>query len=196
MFGDKWNKNIHLLPHDRIYKCALDPLIPACVHPNHITVLRMLLVPIVLYLLHFGTYGIGVPLFIFAALTDALDGSMARVRRQITEWGIKYDPLADKLLIGAVLFDIVLQHINFFLGLALLLVEVVIIVGAWLRHRKGVIEPANFWGKLKMVTEVAGISLLLLALWMDINMLVNISAGTLAVALVVAIVSILSKLHT
>jgi len=196
MFGDNWNKEIRLLPHDRIYKCVLDPLIPAAIKPNHITVVRMFLIPPVLYFLYIGEYRIGVPLFMLAAFTDALDGSMARVRSQITKWGILYDPLADKLLIGSVIFLIVLHHVNFILGMTLLVVEVLMIVGAWLRHRRGKIEPANFWGKLKMVTEVLAIFLLLLALWMDISLLVDISAGTLALALAVAVVSILSRLHT
>ncbi len=196
MFGDKWNKNIRLLPHDKVYRRAIDPFMPQAVHPNHVTVFRMLMIPVVLYFLHVQAYHIGVPLFIFAALTDALDGSMARVRRQVTEWGIKYDPLADKMLIGAVLFLVVLQHINYALGMALLAVESVMIIGAWVRQRKGIIEPANFWGKLKMVTEVCGISLLLFALWLDVSLLVEISAGTLALALAVAIVSVLSRLHT
>jgi cardiolipin synthase len=191
-----WNQNIHLLLHDRIYRRLLDPLIPARIKPNHITVVRMFLVPLVLYFLYIGEYRIGFPLFILAALTDALDGSMARVRKQITKWGIMYDPLADKLLIGSVVYLIALQHINFYLGMALLVVEVSMIVGAWVRQKRGMLVlPANGWGKAKMVIEVVAICLLLIALWMNISLLVNISAGTLALALAVAIVSVLSRLH-
>ena len=196
MFGDKWNNNIRLLPHDRIYQCVLDPLIPARLTPNHVTVFRMLMIPPVLYFLHEGQFQVGVPLFMLAAFTDALDGSMARVRKQITEWGIVFDPLADKLLIGSVIFLIAIQHINFYLGMALLAVESFMIIAASIRHKRGKIEPANFWGKLKMITEVLAIFLLLIAVWMDISLLISISAGTLALALVVAIVSILSRLHT
>ncbi|MEA3248761.1 MAG: CDP-alcohol phosphatidyltransferase family protein [Patescibacteria group bacterium] len=184
------------MPHDKIYRCVLDPLIPKSVRPNHVTVIRIFMVPFVIYFLYIGNYAVGVPLFLFASLTDALDGSMARVRKQITRWGILYDPLADKMLIGAVLFLIVLQHVNFYLGLALIMVEVIMIVGAWIRSRRGLVEPANFWGKLKMFVEVVGISLLLVALWLDISLLVDLSVGTLAVALAVAIVSIMSRLHT
>lgn len=196
MFEDRYNRNIRLLPQDKIYRCLLDPLFPKSVHPNHITVARIFMVPFVIFFLYKGYFAVGVPLFLFAALTDALDGSMARVRKQITRWGILYDPLADKMLIGAVLFLIVLRHVNFWLGLALIMVEVVMIVGAWIRSRRGKVEPANFWGKLKMFVEVVGILMLLVALWLNINMLVDISVGTLAVAFVVAIVSIMSRLHT
>jgi CDP-diacylglycerol--glycerol-3-phosphate 3-phosphatidyltransferase len=192
---DQWNENIHFYPQDRIFRYILNPIIPSFVRPNHITVFRMFLIPPVIYFLNIGEYKIGLPLFLFAALTDAIDGSLARLRKQITRWGILYDPLADKLLIGSVIFLIVLQHINFYLGIALIVIETMMIVGAWLQQRKGHVEPANFWGKAKMVTEVVAICLLLIALWLKINLLVDISAGTLALALVVAIVSILSRIH-
>jgi CDP-diacylglycerol--glycerol-3-phosphate 3-phosphatidyltransferase len=178
-----------------MYRFVLDPFIPQWVKPNHITVARIFLTPAVIYFLFIENYAVGVPFFLFVALTDALDGSMARVRRQITEWGIMYDPLADKLLIGSVLFVIVLHHINFLLGIALLVVEVGMIIGGWVRKRRGKIEQANVWGKIKMVAEVCGISLLLIALWLNVNLLVDLSTGTLAVALVVAIVSILSRMR-
>ncbi len=193
---EEFNRDIRLLPQDRIYRAVLDPFMPRWIRPNHVTLARIFMVPFVVYFIFVGNLAVGIVLFLVAALTDMLDGSMARVRRQITRWGILYDPLADKLLIGAVLFLIVLLHVNFWLGLALIMVEVVVIVGAWIRSRRGVVMPANFWGKLKMTVEVAGIMLLLIALLLDINLLVDLSVGTLAVALVVAIVSILSRLHT
>lgn len=192
---DRYNRDIRLLPQDRLYRVLLDPLLPKKLRPNHLTVLRIFLAPFTVYFLYIGEYGIGVPMFLFAALTDTLDGSMARVRRQITRWGIIYDPLADKLLIGAVLFIIVLRHINFWLGMALILAEAAMIVGAWFRIRRGRVTSADFWGKLKMFAEVVGIMLLLVALWSDISLLVDLSVGTLAVALAVAIVGIMSRLH-
>jgi len=189
-----WNENIVLLPHDRFIKKTIEPLIPAGLRPNHLTVARMLLTPIVLLFLSRGQFNIGVPLFLFAALTDALDGSLARIRKQITEWGILYDPLADKLLIGSVLFVIVLNHINFLLGVSLLAVEAGMIIYGWIQMRRGKVIQANVWGKIKMAAEVVGIMLLLVAVWLDVDMLVNFSIGTLSVALVAAIVSILSRM--
>ncbi|HSD12388.1 MAG TPA: CDP-alcohol phosphatidyltransferase family protein, partial [Patescibacteria group bacterium] len=169
--------------------------VPRFVRPNHLTVLRLMLIPFVLFLLSAERYSVGVPLFVFAALTDWFDGSLARVRRQVTEWGIVYDPLVDKLLIGSVLFVIVLDHINFTLGMALLGVEAFMIAAGWYRNRKtGRVEPANIWGKIKMVSEVCGIMLLLLALWFRVNLLVDLSTGTLGLALTFAIVSILSRI--
>lgn len=189
-----WNDRIVLLPHDRFFRRCIDPYFPRWILPNHVTVLRFLLTPLVVLMLHAGEYHVGVPLFALVALTDAVDGSLARVRKQITEWGIIYDPFADKLLIGSVLAVIVLEHINRYLGLALLGVEAAMVILGWHGMQQGRIEPANVWGKVKMVAEVVGIGLLLLALWLKVNLLVDASAGTLAIALVVAIVSIFSRL--
>src|SRR5690242_2692989 len=107
MADDRWNASIVLHPGDRLFAATLGRLTPRWVRPNHLTLLRLLLVPFVLYFLAHERYAIGVPLFLFAALTDWFDGALARTRKQITEWGITHDPFVDKLLIGSVLFVIV-----------------------------------------------------------------------------------------
>lgn len=196
MILDRWNRHIVLTPTDLLFKAVLEPLFPSWVRPNHITVFRMFLIPPVLYFLNRDMFSVGVPMFLFAALTDWMDGSLARNRKQITEWGIIYDPLTDKLLIGSVLFVIVLRHINYALGMALLAVEALLIIIGWYRKiRGGDIEPANIWGKRKMVAECVGIMLLLIALWSGVELFVDFSTGTLALALVFAIVSILSRIR-
>ena len=191
---EQWNREVRLFFHDRIFAKVLEPIVPQWLKPNHLTVFRMILTPFVLWFLQQESYVVGVPLFLFAAVTDTWDGSLARTRKQITSWGVMYDPIADKLLIGSVLFLIVLEHVNRFLGLSLLAVEVVIIIGGLYGKLRGDIRPANWWGKAKMVTEVVGIFLLLMALWFRVDLLIMISVKVLAVALIVAIVSILSRL--
>lgn len=193
---DRWNADIKLTRADRIFAVIFEPLIPARIRPNHLTVLRMLMTPFVVYILHLGNFTIGVPLFLLAAFTDVADGAVARIRKQITEWGILFDPVADKLLVGSVLFVIVLEHVNFALGMALLFVEGVLIVGStWSKFKNGKVEPANVWGKIKMGAECLGILLLLFALWLDIPLFVDLSTGTLAVALVAALTSILWRMR-
>lgn len=194
MSDNRWNDKIKLTSYDRLFARTIEPFVPRWLAPNHITIARILLTPAVLFFLFRGNYGVGVPLFIFVAATDALDGMLARVRRQVTEWGIIYDPIADKMLIGSVLFVIVLEHVNFYIGLALLIVEVILVIGGWfMRVRKGV-QQADIWGKIKMNAEVAGILLLLIALWSGVDLFVDLSTGTLTVALIVAIISIFSRL--
>ncbi len=194
MNGDRWNANIVLHPTDRLFRAVLAPLFPKWVHPNHLTVLRLLLIPAVLYYLAIERYGIGVSLFLAVSLTDWFDGALARTRGQITEWGIVYDPVVDKLLIGSVLFVVVLNHVNFELGMALLGVEAFMIAAGWYRRLQGKIEPANVWGKIKMVSEVVGVMLLLIALWSKVDLFVNLSTGTLSLALIFAIISIFSRM--
>lgn len=189
-----WNQSIKLYYHDRLFRPLIEPLVPAWVSPNHITVFRICLTPVVVYFLAKGNYPVGVPLFLIAALSDALDGMLARWRRQITEWGIIYDPLADKLLIGSVLVVIVLQHVNATLGWALIAAEIVLIIGGLIYKKRKDIQPANVWGKLKMVAEVVGIMFLLVALWSGVNLFVDLSTGTLVVALIAAIISIFTKM--
>lgn len=194
MFPDRWNRHIKLYPTDRLFASTVGLLIPRWVKPNHITVFRLFLTPLVLYMLSERRFSIGVPFFFFTALTDWFDGALARTRKQVTEWGIIYDPLIDKVFIGSVLFVIVLNYINFYLGVALLGVEAMLVGAGWYQKLHGTLEPANIWGKIKMVAEVSGIMLLLLALWFNVNLLVNVSTGTLALALVAALVSIFTRI--
>lgn len=193
--ADRWNQHVVLHPSDRLFLAVVAPCIPKSVRPNHLTGLRVALVPFVIFFLHAERYGVSGAIFFIAALTDWFDGALARSRRQITEWGIIYDPLADKLLIGAALFMIVLEHVNFFLGIALLVIECGLIAAGLYARLKGVVEPANVWGKIKMVAEVVGVLLLLFALWQKIDLFVNLSTGMLAFALIAALVSIYSRIR-
>ena len=75
---------------------------------NQLTILRMCLVPILVILLVYGYYGWGLIVFVVAAVTDALDGLLARVRHERTELGTVLDPLADKLLVTSSLIVLAL----------------------------------------------------------------------------------------
>ena len=193
-FSEHWNKSIILSPFDRLFQVIVEPFIPKSVRPNHLTALRIATIPFVAYFLHAERFGIAGIIFLFAALTDWWDGALARSRRQITVWGIAHDPLADKLLIGAALFFIVLEHVNAVLGIALLIIEGILIVVGVYGRMKNLIEPANTWVKINMVAEVIGVLLLLLALWLKIDLFIDFSTGTLAFALVAALVSIYSRI--
>lgn len=167
-------------------------LIPHFVKPNHLTVLRMILTPIVLILLYLEQYSIGVPLFIFTAFTDALDGSLARIRAQITAWGTFYDPIADKILIGSVVLLIVIQHVNPYIAIAIITVELLIVLGGWYKRRQGEVGQANVWGKLKMFLEFCGVLFLLISLALGVDLFISLSEGTLILAIIFAIVSLLT----
>jgi cardiolipin synthase (CMP-forming) len=68
---------------------------------NQLTLLRMLLIPVLVLLVIYGYLGWALLLFLFAGLTDALDGLIARWSGQKTTLGAWLDPMADKLLLLA-----------------------------------------------------------------------------------------------
>src|SRR5574341_380860 len=68
---------------------------------NALTVLRVLLVPVLGYLLFRDSFAAALWVFLIAGVSDALDGFIARVFDQRTRFGAILDPIADKLLIVA-----------------------------------------------------------------------------------------------
>ena len=79
--------------------------------PNSLTVLRILLVPVFVGLLLYGHYDAALITLLIAALTDILDGMVARITDQRTRLGEYLDPLADKLLLMSAI--ITLSVLNF-----------------------------------------------------------------------------------
>ena len=165
---------------------------PDFVKPNHLTIARMVLTPLVLWFLFVGNYRFGIPLFILTAFTDTLDGSLARMRKQVTVWGAFYDPIADKMLIGSVILLILIQHVNPFIAIGVILLEILMIIGGWYKRRRGSVVHANVWGKVKMVLQFIGVLFLLMSLWLGIDLFVDISEGTLILAIIFAIVALLT----
>src|SRR5688572_24421843 len=78
------NETIKLYPHDRLLAWTLVPITPKFIRPNHLTIFRILLVPFVLVALWYESWTWSLVLFLIAATTDAWDGSLARLRKQIT----------------------------------------------------------------------------------------------------------------
>lgn len=85
--------------------------------PNQLTLLRIVLTPVALFLLLMQgapAKQLATGVFIIASLTDWYDGHFARKYGHITKWGKFLDPLADKILISALLYGfVVLKYIKF-----------------------------------------------------------------------------------
>lgn len=130
--------------------------------PNWITFSRLLGVPFLLYGLHQPTVQsrwICLGVFLVAAGTDWLDGYLARSLNQITDLGKFLDPLVDKLLVLAPLLALVeLGQIPAW-GVFLILGRELTIAG-W-RVNQVQISGANLWGKLKTVSQIAAVALLI-----------------------------------
>jgi CDP-diacylglycerol--glycerol-3-phosphate 3-phosphatidyltransferase len=133
--------------------------------PTWITVSRLLGVPILLYGLQDPTIEarwILVAVFLIAAGTDWLDGYLARKLNQITDLGKFLDPLVDKLLVLAPLMSLVeLQAVPAW-GVFMILARELTIAG-WRvdPNLQRSVQGANFWGKLKTVSQIVAIALLI-----------------------------------
>ncbi|MBD0263404.1 MAG: CDP-diacylglycerol--glycerol-3-phosphate 3-phosphatidyltransferase, partial [Tolypothrix sp. Co-bin9] len=130
--------------------------------PNLITFSRLLGIPFLLYGLHNPTpqaRWVCLTIFLVAALTDWLDGYLARKLNQITDLGKFLDPLVDKLLVLAPLLILIeLRQVPAW-GVFLILGRELAIAG-W-RVNQTTITGANIWGKLKTVSQIIAIALLI-----------------------------------
>jgi CDP-diacylglycerol--glycerol-3-phosphate 3-phosphatidyltransferase len=146
---------------------------------NRITLARIFLVPVIMFLLlvklnlppikieQFSiTYNqiIAVLIFIIAASTDSLDGYIARKRKMVTSLGMLLDPLADKLLVSAVLISLVeMQKLDAWIAIVIISREFAVtglrMVG--LLQNKPVIS-ASLWGKWKTGIQITAIIALLI----------------------------------
>lgn len=141
--------------------------------PNTITLARLFLVPLLVVVLLTKFEGrlilgvrkelVGAAIFAVAALTDWLDGYLARRRQQITTLGQLMDPLADKLLVTAALVSLVQMGLAPAWMVAVILGrEFAVTVLRSLAYARGVVIPALPLGKFKMATQVVAILLLIL----------------------------------
>ncbi len=130
--------------------------------PTWITVSRLLGVPLLLFLLDHPTdqqRWIALAVFLIAAGTDWLDGYLARRLNQVTDLGKFLDPLVDKLLVLAPLLMLIqLGQIPAWAVFLILGRELAI--AGW-RVNQTTISGANLWGKLKTVSQIAAIALLI-----------------------------------
>jgi len=192
MADTNFQKSDRLFFHDKILANTVLKLFPKIIKPNHLTVFRFLTTPIVVLLMLYEHYYIGLIAFLLVAFTDALDGSMARTRNQITDWGKVYDPLADKILIGSMVFIIILRYIDFWTAIIIVALEFIIIFVAWIRKARGIKIQANIWGKIKMMLQVLGVVILLLSIVFDLAALLPLASGVLYLAIAFAVVSLLT----
>lgn len=153
-------------PKPPINRLPLEQKTTAMNLPTWITVSRLVGVPLLLYGLYQPTASdrwVMVIVFLLAAGTDWLDGYLARRLNQVTELGKFLDPLVDKLLVLAPLVALVqLGQIPAW-GVFLILARELTIAG-WRVNpslQAGAVPGANHWGKLKTVTQIAAIALLI-----------------------------------
>lgn len=135
--------------------------------PNKLTMLRILLVPFFVVFVYFEQNPIcqvlALALFIFASVTDLLDGRIARSRNLITDFGKFMDPIADKLLVMSALVMLVEQR-RMPAWVCILMFSREFIVSGFrlVASGKGKVIAAGIWGKLKTITQMIYVPMALL----------------------------------
>lgn len=152
---------------DKILAKTLLRLIPQWVTPNIVSWMRFLSVPFIGYFFWVENYSVALPLFALSAFSDAIDGSLARTRGLISDFGKMFDPLADKLLVATAAIIIVPRYLNWNIVFVMVVIDLILIVSAYVRnHYYGTIIQAENSGKFKMITQSLGVvSLLVYTLW-------------------------------
>ncbi|HEX4032230.1 MAG TPA: CDP-diacylglycerol--glycerol-3-phosphate 3-phosphatidyltransferase [Terracidiphilus sp.] len=143
--------------------------------PNSITMSRIVMIPLLLWILssHFpwrgpdGTQEIAAAiLFVLASMTDGLDGYLARKRGQITTMGMLLDPLADKIMVTAALVALVAYNpeiVKVWIAVVIVGREFLISGLRSIASSEGFTISASELGKLKTVIQIVSVVLAILA---------------------------------
>jgi CDP-diacylglycerol--glycerol-3-phosphate 3-phosphatidyltransferase len=164
--------------------------------PNLITVVRIVLAPLFVWMLLADDGADGTlrwaaaALFILAIATDGIDGAIARRQNLITDLGKLLDPIADKVLTGGALVALsLLAELPWWVTIVILVREIGITVFRFAMLKDRVI-PASRGGKLKTITQSVAISLALVPLWLVFgDWIYWLNTGVMTLALVLTVVT-------
>ena len=156
--------------------------------PNVLTLLRILAVPVLVVALLDETPDgdvIAAAVFALAALTDGLDGYIARRREEVTTFGKLMDPLADKLLVIAALISLVsLNRLDAWIAMVIIAREIAVTGLRSLAAEQGVVIAASWLGKLKTLLQVAAIICLIAfdpsPVWVDVLLYVAVAVTVIS----------------
>ncbi|MBA5863694.1 MAG: CDP-diacylglycerol--glycerol-3-phosphate 3-phosphatidyltransferase [Nitrospira sp. CR1.1] len=134
--------------------------------PNVLTLVRILLIPVFVMLLIDPTPDRALSaaiVFVVAAVTDLLDGYVARKTGQITKLGRLLDPIADKLLVlSALILLVQVDRVSALAAILIIAREVAVTGLRAIAASEGLIMSAEVTGKYKMALQVIAIVLLVL----------------------------------
>lgn len=134
--------------------------------PNLLTVTRILLIPVFVMVFAEPTPDrslVAAIIFVIAAVTDLLDGYLARKTGQITKLGRLLDPIADKLLVVSALILLVqVDRVTALVAILIIAREVAVTGIRAIAASEGMILSAEVTGKYKMALQVVAIVLLIL----------------------------------
>ncbi len=162
---------------------------------NVITIVRILLAPLLFWLLFVDAGELGLvryaaaALFVVAISTDSVDGMLARRQNLITDLGKLLDPIADKLLTGGALVCLSMLGELAWWVTAIILVREVGITAYRMAVLRDRVIPASRGGKLKTVLQAVAITLFLTPLWVLLGDWVHWVNGAFMAAAVIATVA-------
>ena len=163
--------------------------------PNKLTVARMILVPFLVVFLLTGWGGeanrwICLAIFVAASVTDWFDGHLARKYNLITNFGKFMDPLADKLLvISALICMIEVDLVSSWMVIIIVARELTVSILRAIAAADGKVIAASGGGKLKTISQMIAIPLLLLGVQFGSNILLSIGNITILIATLLTLYS-------
>jgi cardiolipin synthase (CMP-forming) len=153
--------------------------------PNLITIMRILLVPVTVWLLISEEFGMAFLVFILAGISDGVDGFLARRLNMQSELGAYLDPLADKALLVSVYGTLgIIKILPAWLVLMVVTRDILIIGGvllAWLIDQPFNMKPLKI-SKLNTVVQIAFAGIVLGVLGADLSAKLFLQLGTFIVA--------------
>ena len=134
--------------------------------PNQLTMARIFAIPVFIIVLMMGFRVTATIIFIAAALTDMLDGKIARKYNLVTNFGKLMDPLADKLLtMSAFICFVGLGDVPAWMVIVILGREFIITGMRQVAAAEGIVIAAGWSGKIKTVCQMVAIPLIMLNNW-------------------------------
>lgn len=165
--------------------------------PNIITFIRIILIPIILYLLFSENQNIVLlagGLFIISSISDYFDGYLARVLNQSSKLGTLLDPIADKLLIASVIVVLVdtnvISNLHVIPAIIILLREIAISGLREFLAKMNTDMPVSRLAKYKTTFQMVSLSILIISLGFQLNdFLWNLGIVTLWIAAIITLLS-------
>lgn len=166
--------------------------------PNKLTVLRVCMVPVFVFLMLWDGLGANgryaaAAVFIIASATDWFDGYLARKHNLVTDFGKFMDPIADKLLVCSAMICLVeLEALAAWIVIIIIGREFIISGFRLVASDKGTVIAASYWGKFKTVFQMVMVILLIL----DLGGVFDVIAQAVTwIALILTVVSLVDYLR-
>lgn len=134
-------------------------LVPAWIHPNHLSIIRALMAFPVIILRRRPFWSVS--LLILSSVLDILDGPLARVRKQSSQLGAWLDAYSDKIFVLSTLYFACEDRVTIFVKLTITALEVILAGMRPLKRWLGAKADSNRWGALKTWSQSFAIAFVL-----------------------------------